>query len=100
MYEGQTVRNALLEKNPESDILLAASFKDFVVMPLIDANNVFLLLFLHKDTSRGLRHVVAEVTMRLANAFPPWLRYRTLMSGRLITLNKNPSVRPIGIGES
>jgi len=38
--------------------------------------------------------------MWLANGFPPWSSYRALKSGRLITLDNNPSVRPIGIGES
>jgi len=31
---------------------------------------------------------------------PPWLAYRTLMACRLVALNKQPGVRPVGIGES
>ena len=124
--DGQTVRDALLEKHPEGGIPPKASFQDFKVMPLfvpvtitanhvenvakklrgsaglggLDANNLTQLLLRYKDTSEGLRNEVAELTMWLANGFPPWSSYRALMSGRLIALDKNPGVRPIGIGES
>ena len=31
---------------------------------------------------------------------PPWATYFTMMSGRLIVLDKNPGIRPVGIGET
>jgi len=65
----------------------------------LDANNLSQLLLRYRETS-GLRHEIAEFTMWLAKGSPPWSSYRALMSGRLIALDKNPSVRPIGIGES
>ena len=34
------------------------------------------------------------------NGRPPWAAYRALMSGRLITLNKQPGIRPVGVGET
>ena len=35
----------------------------------------------------------------LANGSPPWAAYCAFMSGRLIALDKQPSVRPVGVGE-
>ena len=35
----------------------------------------------------------------MSNYRPPWATYRTLMSGRLIGLDKFPGVRPVGLGE-
>jgi len=66
----------------------------------LDANNLFKLLLRYKETSRGLCHEVAEFTMWLANGFPSLSSYRTLMSGHLTALDKNPGVRLIGMGES
>eukprot|EP00978_Attheya_sp_CCMP212_P041116 scaffold231684_cov46-Attheya_sp.AAC.1 len=34
----------------------------------------------------------------LANGRPPWAAYRTLMASRLVALDKQPGVRPVGIG--
>ena len=36
----------------------------------------------------------------LANGSPPWAAYRAFMSGRLIALDKQPGVRPVGVGET
>ena len=35
----------------------------------------------------------------LANRSPPWAAYCAFMSGRLILLDKQPGVRPVGVGE-
>ena len=37
---------------------------------------------------------------RLENGSPPWAAYRTFMSERLIVIDKQPVVRPIGVGET
>ena len=34
----------------------------------------------------------------LANGSPPWAAYHTFMSGRLISLDKQPGVQTVGIG--
>ncbi len=34
------------------------------------------------------------------NDFPPWAAYQALMTGHLLALDKNPGVRPIGIGDT
>ena len=31
---------------------------------------------------------------------PPWAAYRAFISGQLITLDKQPGVRPVGVGET
>jgi len=36
----------------------------------------------------------------LGNDMPPWPAYWALMACRLVTLDKQPGVRPVGIGES
>jgi len=87
--DGQTVRDALLEKYPEGGIPPKASLQDFKAMPLfvpvtitakyvedvakklrgsaglggLDANNLSQLLLRYKETREGLRHEVAELTM-------------------------------------
>ena len=35
----------------------------------------------------------------LGNTHPPWAAYRALMACRLVALDKQPGVRPVGIGE-
>ena len=35
----------------------------------------------------------------LANGSPPWAAYRAFVSGRLITLDKQPGIQPVGVGE-
>ena len=49
--------------------------------------------------SEALRHELATLTNLLANESPPWAAYRALMACRLVALDKQPGVRPVGIGE-
>ena len=49
--------------------------------------------------SAGLRRELALHAEWLANTHPPWAAYRALMAGRLVALDKQPGVRPVGIGE-
>ena len=35
----------------------------------------------------------------MSNGGPPWAAYRALMSVRLITLDKQPGIRPVRVGE-
>ena len=50
--------------------------------------------------SEELRVVVTRLTDWMANYSPPWAAYCTLMACHLVTLNKRPGVRPVGIGET
>ena len=50
--------------------------------------------------SAELRLVVRDFVEWLGNGRPPWAAYRALMSGRLIVLNKQPGIRPVGVGET
>ena len=50
--------------------------------------------------SGELRPIVADFTEWLSNGRPPWDAYRVMMSGRLIALDKQPRVRPVGVGET
>jgi hypothetical protein len=49
--------------------------------------------------SAALREEMASWTAWLANGHPPWAAYRALMAARLVALDKQPGVRPVGIGE-
>ena len=50
--------------------------------------------------SGKLRLIVRDFVEWLGNGRPPWAAYRALMSGRLITLEKQPGIRPVGVGET
>lgn len=53
----------------------------------------------HGQASHQLRDAVASLANKLCNHDVEWKQVHALMSCRLIALNKNPGVRPIGIGE-
>ena len=48
----------------------------------------------------GLCHIVWEFRDCMAKGSPPWAAYREPISGRLISLNKCPRIRPVGVGET
>ena len=50
--------------------------------------------------SAELRLIVGDFVEWLGNGRPPWAVYQALMSGRLIALNKQPGIRPVGVGET
>ena len=52
------------------------------------------------EDSTKLRTDVETFVDWLANGSPPWAAYSAFMSGRLIALNKQPGVRPVGVGET
>ena len=49
-------------------------------------------------SSGELRLIVGDFVEWLVNGRPPWASYRALMSDRLIALDKQPSIRPVGVG--
>jgi hypothetical protein len=49
--------------------------------------------------SERLRQELADWTKWLATDHPPWAAYRAMMACRLVALDKQPGVRPVGIGE-
>ena len=44
--------------------------------------------------------IVGDFTEWLSNWQPLWAAYHTIMSGRLIALDKQPGIRPVGVGET
>ena len=50
--------------------------------------------------SAELRLIVGEFVEWLGNGWPLWAAYRALISGRLIALDKQPVIRPVGVGET
>ena len=47
-----------------------------------------------------LRTTVEIFIHWIANRSPPWAAYCTFMSGRLIVLEKQPGIHPVGIGKN
>lgn len=56
-------------------------------------------LLRYGGSSAALRSELAALTTWIANSNPPWAAYRALMACRLVALDKQPGVRPVGIGE-
>ena len=52
------------------------------------------------SASAELRLIVRDFVKWLGNGRPPWAAYWALMSGRLITMDKQPGIRPFGVGET
>ena len=50
--------------------------------------------------SGELRLIVADFTEWLSNGRPPWASHEAMMSSRLIALDKQPGVRPVGVEET
>lgn len=65
----------------------------------VDANMLRLWLTRFNRASGELREEMAYWQDWLANHSPPWAAYRAVMARRLVALDKQPGVRPVGIGE-
>jgi hypothetical protein len=66
----------------------------------VDATDLSNWLLRFGKESAALREELASWANWLSNASPPWAAYRALMACRLVALDKQPGVRPVGIGES
>ena len=51
-------------------------------------------------TSVELRLIVGDFVEWLGNGRTPWAAYQALISVRLIALDKQTGIRPIGVGET
>ena len=65
-----------------------------------DANHWFDALIRFGLESSRLRDLVSQLGNLIANEIISWRKIKTLLSCRLIALDKQPGVRPIGIGET
>ena len=65
----------------------------------VDAIAMSNWLLRHGKYSQMLREELASWTEWLCNSMPPFAAYRALMACRLVALDKQPGVRPLGIGE-
>ncbi|KAL7475656.1 LOW QUALITY PROTEIN: hypothetical protein ACHAW6_003456, partial [Cyclotella cf. meneghiniana] len=57
------------------------------------------MLLCHGRASSELREELAEWALWLANSSPPWATYCAMRQGFLVALDKQPGMRPVGIGE-
>lgn len=64
-----------------------------------DAINLQHWLLRHGMMSQKLQTSLAKFATWLATTNVPWAAIRALMSARLIGLDKNPGVRPVGVGD-
>ena len=53
-----------------------------------------------REDSKRLRTSVETFVDWLSNGSPPWAAYRAFMYGRMIEIDKQPGVRPVGVGET
>lgn len=65
----------------------------------VDAESLRRLCTRYNEASEHLRDEIAAWTEMLANTQVPWALIRGLRYCRLLAFDKNPGVRPIGIGE-
>ena len=66
----------------------------------VDAVHLQHWLLHFKLSSERLRHEAALWTEWLANEHLPWAAFRAFQASRLIALDKQPGVRPVGVGKS
>ena len=118
----QSVKEAQMEKHPSAhaaslDVLIQSEPSDInhVIFDAIDASGIRLcalskrvilkaiawrnLCTYHKSASHTLYQSLAQCVKRLCTEFIDAKMLSPLLSCRLIALNKNPGVRPIGISE-
>ena len=50
--------------------------------------------------SRELWLILEDLAEWLSNGQPPWTAYLSMMSGQVITLDTQPGVRTVGVGET
>ena len=79
---------------------LQAGWEDLRALGGVDAYALANWLCRYGTSSKALRVEVAHWVEWLSNTHPPWAAYRALMSSRLVAFDKEPGVRPLGIGET
>ena len=52
------------------------------------------------EDSTRLRTSLGDFIDWLANGIPTWAAHRAFMYGRLIALDKQPGIPPVGVGET
>ncbi len=66
----------------------------------LDAHEWRRLCTSHKEASRDLCNSLAAVARRICSSYVDPTHIKPLLASRLIALDKNPGVRPIGIGDT
>ena len=125
LTDGRTVAKILQEKQPKASLLFEETFNISELPPLeklnitsstiekqarklfgssgpsgSDANHWFDALIRCGLESSRLRELVSQLGNLIANEIISWRKIKALFSCRLIALDKQPGVRPIGIGET
>jgi hypothetical protein len=121
---GNTVLHTLKVKHPENEPMKEQDLDDYEKvpeLPLIQASDDLIIkiagqmggsgglngitgvmwrdwLCRRGQASKVLRQAICRLCNWLFNEYVPWAAIRELMACRMIALDKNPGVRPIGIG--
>ena len=66
----------------------------------VNAEHLKNQLLKHRKASAKLREELVEWALWLANTTPSWAAYHAMCQGHLVALDKQPGIRPLGIGEA
>ena len=78
---------------------MAPKLKEAAGLTTVDAVALSSWLLCFGSTLTKLREEMAQWTEWLANTSPPWAAYRATMASHLVSMDKMPGGRPLGIGE-
>ena len=95
-----TERPVMLTVNCDQEIVktIAGKLSDGAGPDSVDGRTLKDWLIHHGKASQTLREEMALWVELLCNTMIPWARIRALMENRLCALDKQPGVRPLGIG--
>ena len=95
-YAGAPPEMVLVEITVETVNNMRQRISGGSVPGVTEAVSLYHWLLWYGDSSAEIRKIGVDTTNWLANSLPPWDAYSGLMSGRLISINKQPEFCLVG----